>query len=49
MFIINMDQKYFSLQIDSQMAAYSLAVITVTLVHYIVINFLGGKHRTHFS
>ena len=42
-------QDYFDLQLDMQYVPYSLAIIAANLVQYMLINFMGGKHRNHFN
>ncbi len=44
-----MKVEYFAMPLDSNVG-WALAMITLTLIDFIVTNFMGGKHRkAHFS
>ena len=42
-------QRYTQLTLDPEWAPYAFGVVLATLVQYMVINFMGGKHRGFFS
>ena len=43
-------QEYVKITLDDQLVPYALLAIVATLLHYLIISFMGGKHRrSHFS
>ena len=42
-------QRYIRLSLDPDWAPWALGIVLVTLVQYMVINFMGGKHRGFFT
>jgi thiosulfate reductase cytochrome b subunit len=47
--IENLRVTYFNINLDT-IFPYAIFVILLNLIHYMVVNVMGGKHRkTHFS
>ena len=43
-------QKYVKITLDDQLVPYALLTIVATLFQYLIISFMGGKHRrSHFN
>ncbi len=43
-------QEYIKITLDDQMVPYALLTIVATLFHYLIISFMGGRHRrSHFN